>query len=46
MAAAGGDNHTRLADLAPPFVVRHVYSTERVRDICFEKLKFAFSSLI
>ena len=27
MLAAAGDNHTRLADLAPPFVVRHVYST-------------------
>jgi len=25
MVAAAGDNHTRLADLAPPFVVRHVY---------------------
>ena len=26
--AAAGDDHTSLADLAPPFVVRHVYSTE------------------
>ena len=31
MVAAAGDNLTRLADLAPPFVVRHVYSTGWVR---------------
>ena len=31
MLAAAGDDHASVADLAPPFVVRHVYSTELVR---------------
>ena len=31
MLAAAGDDHASVADLAPPFVVRHVYSTGWVR---------------
>ena len=31
MVAAAGDDHASVADLAPPFVVRHVYSTGWVR---------------
>ena len=31
MLAAAGDDHASVADLAPPLVVRHVYSTGWVR---------------
>ena len=40
MLAAAGYDHTRLADLAPPFVVRHVYSTEWVSATSNEKCIF------